>query len=151
MILFSVRRYQHNNTRSHRALQEISDSTVKKSALKSYGKFLDEFQEEFSEHEVVSVTADDIGRFLEECAESLNRSTRHFRYAQLKAFSNYVIEVSDLNIKNPCNADGLCKAFKNVYHRPRKILYKKTVDEIIFNSRSVFNLPNNDCSAYLPL
>ena len=108
-------------------------STVKRSTLKSYGKFLRKVQERFSEQEVVSVTAEDIGQFLEEYTENLNRSTRHLRYAQMKAFFNYVIEASDLNIKNPCNAGVLCKTFKNVHQRPRKILDKETVDEIIFN------------------
>ena len=112
-------------------------STVKRNTLKSYGKFLDKFQERFLGREVVSVSADDIGNFLEEYTYTLNRSTRHLRYAQMKAFFNYVIEASDLNIKNPCNAGVLFKTFKNVYHRPRKILDKETVDEIIFNSRSV--------------
>jgi site-specific recombinase XerD len=111
-------------------------STVKKSTIKSYGKFLATFQERFSEYEVASVSTDDIGKFLEECTDNLNRSTRHLRYAQIKAFFNYVIEVSDLNIKNPCNATLLFKTFKNVYHSPRKILDKGTVDEIIFNSRN---------------
>ena len=112
-------------------------STVKKSTLKSYGKFLEQFRLRFSEYEVVSVSADDIWKFLEECTASLNRSTRHLRYAQMKAFFNYVIEAADLNIKNPCNAGMLFKTFKNVCHRPRKILDKETVDEIIFKSQSV--------------
>jgi len=111
--------------------------TVKKSTLKSYGKFLERFKTRFSLREVVSIAADDIGKFPEKCAEALSRSTRHLRYAQLKAFFNYVIEACDLNIKNPCNAGVLFKTFKNVCHRPRKILDKETVDEIIFNSRSV--------------
>jgi site-specific recombinase XerD len=70
-------------------------SNVKKSTLKSYGKFLDKIQERFSEYEVVSVTSDDIGKFLEECTVNLNRSTRHLRYAQVKAFFNYVICPND--------------------------------------------------------
>ncbi|HXX81563.1 MAG TPA: site-specific integrase [Thermodesulfovibrionales bacterium] len=111
-------------------------STVKKSTVKSYGKFMEKFKERFSEQEVVSISADDIGKFLEESTETLNRSTRHLRYAQVKAFFNYIIEASNLNVKNPCNAGVLFKTFKNVYHRPRKILDKETVDEIIFNSRS---------------
>jgi integrase/recombinase XerD len=110
---------------------------VKKSTIKSYGKFLDEFQFRFSERDVVSVSTDDVSKFLEECTENLSRSTRHLRYAQLKAFFNYIIETAGLNIKNPCNAVVLLKAYKNVQHRPRKILDKETVDEIIFNSRSV--------------
>ena len=94
-------------------------STVKKSTIKSYGKFLEKFQERFLGQEVVTVSADDINEFLEECTNSLSRSTRHLRYAQMKAFFNYTIEASDLNIKNPCNAGVLFKTFKNVSHRPR--------------------------------
>jgi integrase/recombinase XerD len=111
--------------------------TVKKNTLKSYGTFLQHFQERFSAYEVVSVSADEIGRFLEECTEGLNRSTRHLRYAQLKAFFNYVIEVTGANIKNPCSAAVLSKVFRSVQHAPRKILDKETVDEIIFNSDCV--------------
>ncbi|MDA8171384.1 MAG: site-specific integrase [Nitrospiraceae bacterium] len=112
-------------------------STVKKSTLKSYGKFLDKFEKRFAKHDILSVSADDISNFLEECTESLNKSTRHLRYAQIKALFNYVIEANDLNIKNPCDGTLLSKTYRNVCHRPRKILDKETVDELIFNSRSV--------------
>jgi integrase len=86
---------------------------------------------------VSSFLTEDISKFLEECTEELNRSTRHLRYAQLMAFFNYIIETTGINIKNPCNAAPLFKTFKNVQHRPRNILDKETVDEIIFNSGSV--------------
>ena len=112
-------------------------NTVKKSTQKSYGKFLDQFQVKFSENELSSISAEVVGKFLEESTEALSRATRHLRYAQIKAFFNYAIEASDLNIKNPCNAGVLFKTFKNVHHRPRKILDKETIDEIIFNARSV--------------
>jgi len=39
-----------------------------------------------------------------------------------------------MNIKNPCCVPQLFKSFKSVQQRPRKILDKETVDEIIFNS-----------------
>ena len=84
-------------------------SAVKKSTIKSYGKFLDKVQKRFYGQEVVSVSADDISKFLEECTDNLTRSTRHLRYAQMKAFFNYVIEACDLNIKNPCNGTLLFK------------------------------------------
>jgi len=86
---------------------------------------------------VSAISSENIGKFLEESTEALSRATRHLRYAQIKAFFNYVIETSDLNIKNPCSAAVLLKTFKNVHHSPRKILDKETVDEIIFNARSV--------------
>ncbi len=110
---------------------------VKKNTIRSYGKFLDLLQARFSEKTVDSVSPDDISRFLEQCTEGLSRSTRHLRYAQMKAFFNYIIEVTDLNIKSPCNTASLSKMFKNAQRRPRKILDKETVDEIIFKSGSL--------------
>jgi hypothetical protein len=62
-------------------------STVRKSTLKSYGKFMDHFQSKFALSEVQTVTSKDIGKFLEECTGGLSRATRHLRYAQIKAFS----------------------------------------------------------------
>ena len=41
-----------------------------------------------------------------------------------------------MNIKNPCCVTQLFKSFKNIQQRPRKILDKETVDEIIFNSKN---------------
>lgn len=117
--------------------KEHQKGVVKKSTLKSYGKFLDRFLERFSDCEMISVQADQIGKFLEETTEGLSRSTRHLRYAQIKAFFNFVIEVTGLNAKNPCTAAVLAKAYKNVLHRPRKIFDKETVDEIIFNAGNI--------------
>ncbi len=119
------------------AIELFKEGAVKKSTLKSYGKFLDRFLERFSVCDVIAVSADQIGRFLEECTGGLSRATRHLRYAQIKAFFNYVIEVTGLNVKNPCAAAVLAKAYKNVLHRPRKIFDKETVDEMIFNAGSL--------------
>jgi len=110
---------------------------AKKNTLRSYGRFLEQLQVRFHDQAVDSVSPDDISRFLEECTKGLSKSTRHLRYAQMKAFFNYIIEVTDLNIKSPCNTASLSKTFKMVQHRPRKILDKETVDEIIFKSRSI--------------
>lgn len=93
---------------------------VKKSTRKNYRGFLEQLQTSLSDREVDSLSADEI--------------SRHLRYAQLKAFFNYVIDVTGTNIKNPCSAPLVLKAFRNVPHKPRKILDKETVDEIIFNS-----------------
>ena len=69
-------------------------ATVKKSTLKSYGKFLDQFRDRYSASEILSVSADQIGRFLEDATEGLSRSTRHLRYAQIKAFLAFHLHVS---------------------------------------------------------
>jgi integrase/recombinase XerD len=117
--------------------REHQRGTVKKSTLKSYGKFLNHFRDRFLTSEVASVSTDQIGKFLEEATEGLSRSTRHLRYAQIKEFFNYVIEVTGLNAKNPCTAAVLAKAYKNVLHRLRKIFDKETVDEMISNASSI--------------
>jgi len=41
-----------------------------------------------------------------------------------------------MNIKNPCCVPQLFKSFKTVQQKPRKILDKETVDELIFNSKN---------------
>ena len=109
---------------------------VRANTMRSYRRLLEHLQTTFSDREVDSLSPDEMARFLEGCTEGLSKSTRHLRYAQLKAFFNYIIEVSGLNIKNPCTAAMLLKAFRNASHKPRKILDKETVDEIIFNSGS---------------
>lgn len=80
------------------------------------------FDERFATCEVISVSADQTSPFLDDCTEGLCRATRHLRYAQRKEFFNYIIEVAGLNTKNPCGAAVPAKAYKNVPHRPRKIL-----------------------------
>ena len=67
-----------------------------KNTLRSYGRFLEQLQVRVSEKEVVSVSPDDIGALLDECTEGLGRSTRYLRYAQIKAFFNYIIEATGL-------------------------------------------------------
>jgi hypothetical protein len=84
--------------------REQQKSTVKKSTLKSYAKFLDQFRDRFSASEILSVSAEQIGQFLEETTEGLSRSTRRLRYAQIKAFFTCVIQTRGLNAKNPCTA-----------------------------------------------
>jgi integrase len=54
----------------------------------------------------------------------------------LRALFNFVIDTFEMNIKNPCCVPQLFKSFKNIQQRPRKILDKETVDEIIFNYKN---------------
>jgi integrase len=97
---------------------------------------LESFQSEFGDHEVDSIKAEELCRFLETFTEGLARATRRLRYAQLRALFNFVIDSFEMNIKNPCCVPQLFKSFKNIQQRPRKILDKETVDEIIFNSKN---------------
>ena len=116
--------------------KEHQKSTVKKRTQQSYENLIEHFQEQFDEREIESIKAEELCRFLETHTEGLAKSTRRLRYAQLKALFNFMIDTYQLNIKNPCNVPQLFKSFKTTQNRPRKILDKETVDEIIFNSKS---------------
>jgi integrase len=114
--------------------KQYQNTNVKQRTIHGYMRLLGQFQDKFAEYQAHSVSPEDISGFLEEFTEGLSKSTRHLRYAQIKAFFNYIIDNSDLNIKTPCSAPMFSKSFKNVPHRARQILDKETVDELVFNS-----------------
>jgi integrase/recombinase XerD len=116
--------------------KEYQRTTVKKRTQDGYKKLLERFQSKFSDYDIESIKSEEICRFLESATEGLARSTRRLRYAQLRALFNFVIDTFEMNIKNPCCVPQLFKSFKTVQQRPRKILDKETVDELIFNSKN---------------
>jgi integrase len=78
---------------------------------------------------------DEIYDFLERMTRDLAKSTRRLRYAQLKAFFNFVIEKCCPDMKNPCSAPLLAKTFRMPKQIPKVILDKEVVDEMIYNTR----------------
>jgi integrase/recombinase XerD len=116
--------------------KEYQRTTVKKRTQDGYKKLLEHFQSKFSDHQVDFIKSEELCRFLETYTEGLARSTRRLRYAQLRALFNFVIDTFEMNIKNPCCVPQLFKSFKTVQQKPRKILDKETVDELIFNSKN---------------
>jgi integrase/recombinase XerD len=111
-------------------------TSLKKRTREGYKKLLEHFQSEFGVREFESIKAEELCQFLETYTEGLARATRRLRYAQLRALFNFIIDTFEINIKNPCCVPQLFKSFKNIQQRPRKILDKETVDEIIFNSKN---------------
>jgi integrase len=55
----------------------------------------------------------------------------------LKAFFNFLIDKCNLNMKNPCNAPLLSKAFKTPKQVVRKILEREIVEELIYNTQTL--------------
>jgi hypothetical protein len=73
-------------------------------------------------------------QFLESANAGRAKSTRRLRYAQLKAFYNFIINRCDFEMRNPCSASLVCKAFKGAKSVSRKIPEKELVDELIYNT-----------------
>jgi integrase len=66
------------------------------------------------------ISPDEIFHFLEDLTRNQSKSTRRLRYAQLKAFYNFIIDRCSPNMRNPCNASLLSKSFKAPKQAPHK-------------------------------
>jgi integrase len=73
-------------------------SNLKARTVRSYQFLLKRVEAEFGERSFDSIGSDEIFQFLETLAEDHSKSTRRLRYAQLKAFFNFLIDKCNLNI-----------------------------------------------------
>jgi len=112
-------------------------SNLKARTVRSYQPLLQRFEVQFGERSFDSIGSDEIFQFLETLAEDHTKSTRRLRYAQLKSFFNFLIDKCNLNMKNPCNASLLSKAFKTPKQVARRILDREIVEELIYNTQTL--------------
>ena len=107
----------------------------KKRTIESYNFMLGRFDAIYAQRSLDDISPDGIFHFLENMTQNLAKSTRRLRYAQIKAFYNFIIDRCSLNMRNPCNTPLLSKAFRAPKQLPRKILNRETVDEMIYNTK----------------
>jgi len=112
-------------------------SNLKARTVRSYQPPLRSFEVQFGERSFDSIGSDEIFQFLETVTGNHSKSTRRLRYAQLKAFFNFLIDKCNLNMKNPCNASLLSKAFKTPKQVVRRILDREIVEELIYSTKSL--------------
>ena len=112
-------------------------SNVRARTIQSYQPLLQRFEAQFGERSFDSIGSDEIFQFLETLTGSHSRSTRRLRYAQLKAFFNFLIDKCNLNMKNPCDTPLLSKAFKTPKQVARRILDREIVEELIYNTQTL--------------
>jgi integrase len=106
----------------------------KKRTIASYDLVLDRLMAN-AQKPLADISSDEIFNLLESMTQNLSKSTRRLRYAQLKAFYNFIIDRCSLNMRNPCNTPLLSKSFKAPKYPPHKILDRETVDEMIYNTK----------------
>jgi integrase len=111
----------------------------RKRTIDSYHTLLGTFDRIFSERSLDSLQSDEVYQFLENTTEGSAKSTRRLRYAQLKAFFNFIIDKCHHDMKNPCNTPLLSKTFRMPRQVPRTILDIETVDEMIYNTKNPRN------------
>ncbi len=115
------------------------ESNHRKRTAESYRSLLGYFESAFFNRDLDSIKSDEIYHFLERITHSLAKSTRRLRYAQLKAFFNFIIEKCHPDLKNPCSASLLSKTFRMPRQIPKTILEKEIIDEMIYNTKNQRN------------
>ncbi len=109
-------------------------TTLKHSTNNGYELFFKNLKAFFGDRALESITAEEVGNFLESFTAGVARGTRHLRFAQTKAFFSFLINERGLEIKNPCANALLMKQYKNPKPAARKILDKELVDELIYST-----------------
>lgn len=109
----------------------------RKRTTDSYRYLLEHLEKHFPDSHVEAITPDHIYQFLEALTEHAAKSTRRLRYAQMKAFFNFLITEKGHSMKNPCQDSIMVKAFKSPRMKQKDILSRESVDEIIYRSKKI--------------
>jgi integrase/recombinase XerD len=132
-----IRRCTMTTQESIRLFENYLHSNRKRRTIDSYVHLLSRFERIYAERALDSIGPNEIYTFLESLTQDLAKSTRRLRYAQLKAFYNFIIERCSLIMKNPCNTSLLSKSYRTPKQTLHKILERETVDEMIYNTKGV--------------
>jgi len=112
---------------------------LKKNTLKNYEFVTSPFRTQFRERELDTITPDEILPFLIDFTKGAKQSTKKLRYANLKAFFNFIRNTFEPTLENPCETPMLKKIFKAPKKVPWAMLEKDIVDEIIFRMKNPRN------------
>ena len=64
----------------------------RKRTIESYSPLLEKYEAAYADQALDSIGSDEIYHFLETVTQHLSKSTRRLRYAQMKAFYNFIID-----------------------------------------------------------
>jgi integrase/recombinase XerD len=100
---------------------------------------LAKFRNYFPDHDLASISSEEVLSFLTSLNDTRKQLTKHTRYAYLKALFNFIRNNLDAQLQNPCDTPMLKKLF-----RPGKLVHwqvqeKETIDEVIFRTTKVRN------------
>ncbi|WP_084219096.1 tyrosine-type recombinase/integrase [Syntrophorhabdus aromaticivorans] len=116
--------------------QKIS---VREKTRESYDYLFRNLGALLGEGEFTQISSQDLLEFLLLLTEGSAKSTARLRYAQLKAFFNFIIERTHTQMTNPCNDSLLSKTFRAPRMKQREIIGREVVDEIIYRCPKVRN------------
>lgn len=113
--------------------------SVREKTRESYGHLFRNLGELLGDAALGDVSSQDLYEFLLLLTEGRAKSTARLRYAQLKAFFNFVIERTHVPTNNPCNDPLLSKTFRAPRMKQREIIGREVIDEIIYRCSKARN------------
>lgn len=88
----------------------------------------------FGDKEMASITESNIIDFVSAVSNENKPSTKSSRIGTIRAFFNFIIEVTEAEFQNPCLRPMIKKLFKSPRFSSPKLLDKDLIDEIIFRT-----------------
>jgi integrase/recombinase XerD len=83
-----------------------------KNTIRAYGSLLAKFGEYFPDHDLASISPEEVVSFLTSLNGECKQLTKHTRYAYLKALFNFIRNNLDTQLQNPCDTPMLKKLFR---------------------------------------
>jgi len=114
-------------------LAYLKDNT-RPNTVRSFGFTLNRFQEFFPGREMADVNESNIIEFISDIAGDCSPSTKNSRVGVIRAFYNFIIEITEASFANPCHRPMIRKLFKCPRFSSPKLLDKDLIDEIIFRT-----------------
>lgn len=114
-------------------------NSVREKTRESYSYLFRNLEALLGDTAIDDISSQDLYQFLLLLTEGCARSTARLRYAQLKAFFNFIIESTKISMINPCSDPLLSKTFRAPRTKQRDIIGREVVDEIIYRCQKVRN------------
>jgi integrase/recombinase XerD len=117
--------------------RKYQKSNLRPTTVTGYRYLLDNFEVLFGDKDFQSIRSEDLFHFMKIMTENVARSTTRHRYAQLKAFFNFIITNYEPDLSNPLDTPLMRKSFRQPKETQRRIIPKEIIDELIFYSQSL--------------
>lgn len=117
--------------------KDYQKANLRPSTIAGYRYLMNLFEEFFGGKDVSSLGSEDVYHFLEMITESNSKSTKGHRYAQLKAFLNFIIMNYELDVSNPLDTPLMRKTFRKPKTEPRKTIPREIIDELVFKCKDL--------------
>ncbi|MFH1957761.1 MAG: site-specific integrase [bacterium] len=105
----------------------------------NYKSILFPFLNFFEEKDVENLTPEDVFSFLSQRTDKCNKTTKHVRFTQLKAFFNFCKGGLGLSIVNPCSSSLFAMAYRSPKLTLCETIAKEVIDELIFRTVKLRN------------